>query len=69
MMGYSKPKDNAKEIYLNSLDKVDSVYMFDTSIETIVSEEAQAYFSGQKSVDEFIANLENRVQTVLNEQG
>ena len=69
MMGYSKPKDNARELYLNSLENVSSVYMFDSSIEAIVSEEAQAYFSGQKSVDEFISNLENRVQTVLNEKG
>ena len=69
MMGYSKPKDNARELYLNALENVSSVYMFDSSIESIVSEEAQAYFSGQKSVDELISNLENRVQTVLNEKG
>ena len=69
MMGYTKPKEDAKDLYLNALEKIDGVYMFDSSVETIVSEEAQAYFSGQKSVDEFISNLENRVQTVINEQG
>lgn len=34
----------------------------------IIYEEAQGYFTGQRSIDEITANIENRVQLYLNEQ-
>ena len=69
MMGLAKAPEGTKERYLKTLEDVECVYSFDTAISTIVTEEAGAYFSGQKDIDTFIANLENRVQTVLNEKG
>jgi multiple sugar transport system substrate-binding protein len=39
----------------------------DTKVEEIVSEEAKAYFSGQKSADEVAKLIQNRVTTYLNE--
>ena len=41
----------------------------DADISNILIEEMPAYFSGQKSLDEVVRTLQNRVQTVLNERG
>ena len=41
----------------------------DTAISVIIKEEMPAYFSGQKTIDEVIDIIENRVQLFLNERG
>ena len=68
LMGVVKAPEGARENYLKTLDSVECVYTLDTAMSTIVSEEARAYFSGQMDIDTFIKNLEDRVQTVLDEK-
>ena len=41
----------------------------DPAIVIIINEEMPAYFTGQKSFDDVIKLINNRVTTVLNEQG
>ena len=38
-----------------------------SEIENILREESSAYFNGSKSLDDVIPVMQNRVQTVLNE--
>lgn len=45
------------------------VASLDPAIMVIVKEEMPAYFSGQKTLDEVIALMENRVQTFMDERG
>ena len=47
----------------------ESARLSDPSVSIIVSEEIQAYLEGQKSLDETIDILQDRVQTVLDERG
>ena len=46
-----------------------SISQTDTAVTVIVREEMPAYFSGQKTIEEVIDIMENRVQTFLNERG
>lgn len=41
----------------------------DVYLMTFINEEIQAYYSGQKSLDDVIAIVENRVNTMVNERG
>ena len=41
----------------------------DSGIIVIMNEEMPAYYSGQKSLDEVIKVIENRVNLMLSEQG
>lgn len=45
----------------------DRTFMGDTQIEGIVMEEAAAFFSGQKSVEETAEIIQNRVKIYVNE--
>jgi len=56
---------NAEEFILSLTGSVKG----DTEIENIVLEDMGAYFSKDKSLDEVIPIINNRVQTVLNERG
>lgn len=47
---------------------VDYVYYSDYEIVNVVMEESAPYFAGQKSLDEVVAIIDNRVQTILNER-
>ena len=42
---------------------------FDPEIQNIIMEEAEAFFEGEKSSDEIIKNLQNRISLLLSEQG
>jgi hypothetical protein len=44
-------------------------YDNDASINAIIREEMPAYFEGQKSLDQVIPVLEERIQTFLDERG
>jgi ABC-type glycerol-3-phosphate transport system substrate-binding protein len=44
-------------------------YTNDGSINAIIREEMPAYFEGQKTLDQVIPVLEDRIQTLLNERG
>ena len=41
----------------------------DTAIEIIIREEIQAYFCGDKTIDEVMGIIQNRVDLYLNERG
>ncbi len=43
-------------------------YINDGSINAIIREEMPAYFEGQKTLEQIIPVLEDRVQTVINER-
>ena len=53
------------EALINSITKVD---MYDTNIYNIVWEPAGAYFAGDKTLDETVALIQNRVTLYVNEQ-
>ena len=69
--------DFTVEVYAATQEQVDRIReMIDTAqprargnqkISEIISEEAQAYFDGQKSAEDVAALVQNRVQTYLNE--
>ena len=46
-----------------------NVTIADPTIAIIISEEIQPYFVGQKSIDEILEILQDRVETVMNERG
>lgn len=51
------------------ISSIESVYYPDIEIIDLVVEEALAYYSGQRSEDDVINTISNRVQTVLDERG
>ncbi|MCQ2527666.1 MAG: ABC transporter substrate-binding protein [Saccharofermentans sp.] len=54
--------------YVKVAESVETVDSIDTSVAAIVLEEVDAYFEGQKSIDDVISVLNNRAQTVVNER-
>ena len=48
---------------------IDNISSLDSSIEPILIEELGAYFANQKSIDDVIQIINNRVQTVIDERG
>ena len=50
------------------VDDLTGWYINDGSINAIIREEMPAYFEGQKTLDQIIPVLEDRVQTVINER-
>ena len=48
---------------------IHSCVQVDMAIFAIVMEEAPAYFNGQKSADDVSKTIQNRVSTMLAEQG
>ena len=50
------------------ISSVDYVNYSDIEIVNVVMEETAPYFAGQKSLDEVVAIIDNRVQTILNER-
>ena len=51
------------------INSADTLYYLDLEIYAIIQEEAQAYFHGQKTVEEVAALIQNRVQTLVYERG
>ena len=49
-------------------DSVSGIGFMDAPVQVIVSEEIQAYFAGQKSLDEVIGIIDDRVATYVNER-
>ena len=50
------------------IDSLTGWYVNDGSINAIIREEMPAYFEGQKTLEQIIPVLEDRVQTVINER-
>ena len=77
MSGYLTPEQLAlREMDYSVVDRYEaminscsSVTASDPAVTAIVREEMPAYFSGQKTLDEVIAVMEDRVQTFLDERG
>ncbi|MCQ2483065.1 MAG: hypothetical protein MJ153_06245 [Clostridia bacterium] len=53
---------------LDIIEKVNVVSSCDTDIIPVLAEEFEAYFSGQKSLDEVISISEDRCQTIIDER-
>lgn len=56
------------EKFRDLTDKVSNVYAEETKFMNIINEECQAYFAGDKSVDETVKIIQGRAQTYMNEQ-
>ena len=55
--------------YESMIDSCSAVSTTDAAITVIIREEMPAYFSGQKTIDDVISVMEDRVQTFLDERG
>lgn len=59
--------DEDNQRMMDFIKSVKNVYEYDTDIFKIIDEEVQAYFSGQKSVDEVADIIQNRASTYISE--
>ena len=55
--------------YLRAIDSCSRYFINDYTAINIINEEIQAYFYGQKSLDDVIATINNRVSLLQNERG
>ncbi len=56
------------DIFLETLDNIETVLLSDNTIMMIVDEEFPAYLLGQKDLGSVIATINNRSQNVFNER-
>lgn len=59
--------DEDNERVISFIKSVKTVYSYDTDLFNIIDEEVQAYFSGQKTVDEVVDIIQNRASTYISE--
>lgn len=59
-------KNKIVDYIMNTTTIVDN---FDPEIQNIIMEEAKGFFEGEKSSEEIISNLQNRISLLLSEQG
>ena len=64
-IGVNDDADNEK--MMNLIKSVNNVYSYDNELMKIITEEAAAYFAGQKSVDEVADIIQNRASTYISE--
>ena len=64
---YAMTQEQADEI-LEVIETCTRVANFDTSIQDIVFEQIQAYYAGQKSLDEVVRLIQSKVSIYVNEQ-
>ncbi len=73
LIEYGMPSKKATEAdvqkALEFVEAIDSISGQDQEISTIIAEEIQPFFAGQKSLDEVISIMEDKCQTVVNERG
>lgn len=65
----TKVDDSMIEIYEGFIESCSRVASEDPAVTSIVREEMPAYFEGQKSLDDVITILNDRVQTFVSERG
>ena len=58
-----------EESYIRAIDSCSRYFINDYTAINIINEEIQAYFYGQKSLDDVIATINNRVSLLQNERG
>ena len=70
VLGYdTDPMDESTvEQFADQIDGLTGWYTNDGSINAIIREEMDAFFSGQKTLDQVIPVIEERVQNLLNER-
>ena len=56
------------DYFMSIINSVDGSYNYDDELVTVVSEEAAAFFAGQKSAEEVAKLIQSRVQIYVNEQ-
>ena len=64
-----KVDETDAQVYIDAIESCNGLNRSDPAVNSILKEEMPAYFSGQKSIEEVIPILEDRVQTFLNERG
>ena len=64
-----KLDESAAQVYLETVENCSGLNRSDPAVNSILKEEMPAYFTGQKTLEEVIPILEDRVQTFLNERG
>ena len=64
-----KIDESAAQVYNETIENCYGLNRSDPAVNSILKEEMPAYFSGQKSLEDVIPILEDRVQTFLNERG
>ena len=57
------------DTYETMIDSCSAVSTTDPAVEAIIREEMPAYFAGQKTLDDVISVIEDRVQTFIDERG
>ena len=56
-----------EKMFRDQVDSVSRVWTMDTNIYNIVCEEAGAYFSGDKTLEETVSLIQNRAETYVKE--
>ena len=70
MMEMYQPADESViDAYEDMINNCGSVAFTDPAVVSIVREEMGAYFAGQKTLDEVLQILQDRVNTFTNERG
>lgn len=64
-----KVDESAADAYVAAIETCTGLDRSDPSVNAILKEEMPAYFEGQKSIEDVIPIIEDRVQTFLNERG
>ena len=64
-IGVNTDADNEK--LMNLITSASTTYQYDTDLMKIITEEAAAYFSGQKSLDETADIIQNRASIYISE--
>ncbi|MCL2053428.1 MAG: extracellular solute-binding protein [Oscillospiraceae bacterium] len=64
-VGNNTDEDNAK--FMKFISSVNHIYRYDFIVETIIGEEIGAYLSGQKTSEQAIDTIENRINLYISE--
>jgi hypothetical protein len=56
------------QIFLQTLESIDTIFLSDNAIMMIVDEELPAYLLGQKDLDSVIETINNRAKNVFSER-
>lgn len=63
-----KPDSKLPDIFLQSLEDVNTILLSDNAVMMIISEEIPAYLLGQKDMETVIATINNRTKLVFDER-
>ena len=66
-MGYKESTDTMQQKFFDMLSTLSVYYMDDVQIRNIVNEELAAYYSGDKSLDDVIRFINDRVDKYIGE--